>query len=157
MRAKLIEFTADRSTSRAKAWSWNSSLRIAWQSSKSPATATARDIGGAGGGHEAPLHVGDAAFGEHGDDAGVRRGRAKASTAAPPVSPEVAQTMVRTRPRSAEDVVVEPRQDLHRHVLERQRRAVEQLEQEAARGQLLQGRDGRVGEGRVGLGAQIVA
>ena len=43
--------------------------------------------------HHAALHVGDAAFGEQDDDVDVVAPR-KASTAAPPVSPEVAHTMV---------------------------------------------------------------
>ena len=58
---------------------------------------------------------------------------AKASTAAPPVSPEVAQTMVSGPPSRGQRVVVEAGQELHGDVLEGQRRAVEQLEQEAVR------------------------
>ena len=55
-----------------------------------------------------------------------------ASMAAEPVSPEVAPTMVARVPRCGEDVVHEARQELHGHVLEGQRRAVEQLEHEVA-------------------------
>jgi hypothetical protein len=53
-----------------------------------------------------------------------------ASTAAPPVSPEVATTMVVRSPRCRQHVIHQPRQELHRHVLEGERRAVEQLEHE---------------------------
>ena len=69
----------------------------------------------------------------------------KASIAAEPVSPEVAPTMVARVAAFGEDVVHEPRQELHRHVLEGQRRAVEQLEQEAARRDLDQRRRPRGG------------
>ena len=79
----------------------------------------------------------------------------KASTAAPPVSPEVAQTMVRVRCLRLERALVQARQQLHRHVLERQGRAVEQLQQPQARIKLAQGRDGGVGEAGVGLGGDL--
>jgi hypothetical protein len=53
----------------------------------------------------------------------------------------------------AQDVVVEPRQDLHGDVLERQAGAVEQLGHEGAGRELLQRHDRRMAEGRVGLAA----
>jgi hypothetical protein len=55
-----------------------------------------------------------------------------------------------------QNVVIEPRQQLHGHVLEGQARAVEELGEEEAGGELLQRHGGRVGEGGVGLGADVV-
>ena len=52
-------------------------------------------------------------------------------------------------------MVVEPRQQLHGDVLEGQRRAVEQLQQEAAGRELLQRRDRGVAEAGVGVGAHL--
>ena len=75
-----------------------------------------------------------------------------ASIAAAPVSPEVAPTMVARGAALGQDVVHEPRQELHGHVLEGQGRAVEQLEQEVAGRELDQRRDRGVAEGGVGLG-----
>ena len=49
------------------------------------------------------------------------------SMAAEPVSPDVATTIVTRSPRAAELVVEEPADELEGDVLERQRRAVEQL------------------------------
>ena len=74
----------------------------------------------------------------------------KASMAAEPVSPEVAPTMVARLPRRGEDVVHHPRQELHRHVLEGERRAVEQLEHEVAGLDLDQRRHRGMAEGGVG-------
>ena len=51
-----------------------------------------------------------------------------ASMAAPPVSPEVAPTMVARSPRCAEHAIHQARQQLHGDVLEGQRRPVEQLQ-----------------------------
>ena len=52
-------------------------------------------------------------------------------------------------------MVIEPPQQLHGHILERQGGAVEQLQQEAGGAQLLQGRDSAVGKGGIGLVAHI--
>ena len=62
------------------------------------------------------------------------------SIAAEPVSPLVAPTIVIRSPRSAEHVVEQAADELQGDVLERQRRAVEQLEQP-----LVGGRSGRAG------------
>ena len=100
IRAKLIELTAERSTSLANAVSRNSELRIAWQSSKSPAMATERTLA-------AVVMVMKRRWTSEirpsGNSTTMRTPSrpAKASTAAPPVSPEVAQTMVSVRPRAA--------------------------------------------------------
>ena len=97
MRAKLIELTADRPTDCFSEASARASFRIAWQSSKVPATATQRTLSSAAvvmnrrwtsemrpSGNMATMRV-------------LARPR-KASTAAPPVSPEVAHRMVWVRP-----------------------------------------------------------
>ncbi len=71
--------------------------------------------------------------------------------AAEPVSPEVAPTMVARCTAPGEDVIHHPGEELHRHVLERQRRPVEQLEHEVPGLELHKRRHGRVTEGGVGL------
>ena len=75
----------------------------------------------------------------------------KASIAAPPVSPEVAPTMVRALAARRQHMVHQPRQELHRHVLEGERRAVEELEHEQVGAELHQRRHGGMAEGGVGL------
>ena len=70
----------------------------------------------------------------------------KASIAAPPVSPEVAPTMVARVPRLVERRIHHPRQELHRHVLEGERRPMEELEQPVIAVELLERRHGRVAE-----------
>ena len=76
-----------------------------------------------------------------------------ASIAADPVSPLVAPTIVTRSPRGAEHVVEEPADELQGDVLERQRRAVEQLGQPLAVVELHERDDGGVAERGVGLGA----
>ena len=71
--------------------------------------------------------------------------------AAPPVSPDVAPDDRRARAALGQHVVHQAREQLHGHVLERQRRPVEQLENEAVGSDLDQRRDGRVAEGGIGL------
>src|SRR5579883_3099193 len=66
---------------------------------------------------------------------------AKASTAAPPVSPDVATMMVRRSPRP----------ELHRDVFEGECRAMEQFERKGADVELRQGRDGWVTKRAIGL------
>ena len=93
MRAKLMELTADSPTDCFRLWSESASFRIAWQSSNVPATATQRTLSSAAvvmnrrctsemrpSGNMATMRV-------------LARPR-NASTAAPPVSPEVATRMV---------------------------------------------------------------
>jgi hypothetical protein len=75
----------------------------------------------------------------------------KASMAAEPVSPEVAPTMVHVAAARGEDMIHQPRQELHRHVLEGERRAVEELEHEVAGLQLDDRRHRRVPEGGIGV------
>ena len=50
-----------------------------------------------------------------------------------------------------EDMVHQPGDELHRHVLEGQGRAVEELQHEVRRAELDEGRDSRMREGRIGL------
>ena len=76
---------------------------------------------------------------------------ANASTAAPPVSPEVATTMVVRCRRRVQRVVHQAGEQLHRQVLEGEGRPVEQLEHEAVRPELDQGSHGRMAEGVIGF------
>ena len=75
---------------------------------------------------------------------------AKASIAAEPVSPEVAPTMVIGAPRRGQEMLEQPRQQLQRDVLERERRPVEQLEQPLVRPELAERRDRGMVEGGIG-------
>ncbi len=96
MRAKLIEFTADRPTACFKAASCSEVLRIAWQSSKSPATATQRTLSSAAVVMKRRWTSEIRPSGNITTILVLDRPR-KASTAAPPVSPDVAQRMVWVR------------------------------------------------------------
>ena len=101
-------------------------------------------------GHHAPLHIGDASLREQHKDVGalapaegfdrgcarVPRGRDHDGGALP--APD-------------EDVIHEAADELERHVLEGERRSVEELEHEFARAVLAQGRNRRVPEIAVGL------
>ena len=83
----------------------------------------------------------------------------KASIAAAPVSPEVAPTIVVAAAALGQDMVHQPRQQLHGDVLEGQRRPVEQLEHPVAGARLDQRRHRRVAEagiGRLAHGAEVV-
>ena len=64
MRAKLIELTPERSTRLGELGVRNIAFSIAWQSSKVPFTARQATLSVAGRGHEAALHLGDAALRE---------------------------------------------------------------------------------------------
>ena len=87
------------------------------------------DIGVERRGHVAALHFAHPALRVQDDDVGVVRPR-KASMARQPVSPEVAPTMVVRAAALGQQWSMTPGQELHRHVLEGQRRPMEQLEQE---------------------------
>ena len=80
---------------------------------------------------------------------------ATASIAAEPVSPLVAPTIVRRSSRRDEELLEQPAEQLQRDVLERERRAVEQLEQPLALVELPERGDRGVGEAAVGLGAEL--
>ncbi len=75
---------------------------------------------------------------------------AKAWTAAAPVSPEVAPTMVTCCATPRQDLVEHRGQELHREVLEGQGRPMEQLEQPLVGGQMAQGCGGGMVE--IGIG-----
>ena len=100
--------------------------------------------------HLPPLHFGDAPVGEEDEDVDRSRPR-NASIAAEPVSPEVAPTIVARLAALGEDMVHEAGEELHRHVLEGERRAVEQLQHEMVRPDLHKRRDRFVAEGRVSV------
>ena len=74
-----------------------------------------------------------------------------ASTAAPPVSPEVATDDGGALGALAQHVVHQPRHQLHGEILEGERRAVKQLEHEQTGTELDERRDGRMAEGAVGF------
>ena len=74
-----------------------------------------------------------------------------ASMAAPPVSPEVAADDGDALAARGQHAVHQPRQQLHGHVLEGQRRPVEQLQHPQVAVDLHQRRHGRVAEAGVGV------
>ena len=76
---------------------------------------------------------------------------ASASIAAEPVSPEVAPTTVRWSSRAGEETLEQQAEQLQRDILERERRAVEQLEQPVALVELDERRDRGMGEAAIGL------
>ena len=76
---------------------------------------------------------------------------ATASIAAEPVSPLVAPTIVRRLVAAREELLEQQAEQLQRDVLERQRRAVEQLEQPVPLVELHQRGHRGVGEAAVGL------
>ena len=154
-----MELTPASFTRSRKARSLNMAFNRAWQSSKVPSTATAWTLGFGGGRHHAPLHVGHAAVREQDDGvdalgaakrldggaAGVARGGADDG------DPGIA---------GSKHTVHEAGDDLHGHVLEGQRRPVEQLQDPRIRADLDQRRDGGMAEARVGFarnGQQLVA
>ena len=83
----------------------------------------------------------------------MRSRPAQASMAADPVSPEVAPTMVMRAIALGQDVIEQAAEHLHRHVLEGERRAVEQFLHEQVGFELDQGDDGGVAEAGVGVAA----
>ena len=146
MRAQLIELTPEScSSSRKRAW-LNIAFTSAWQSSKVPSTASAWTFGGVDRRHLPALHLRDAAVRVEDEDVDLVEAR-KASTAALPVSPEVAPTMVARAPRALRTWSISRAEELHRHVLEGERRAVEELEHEEVVADLDERADGRVAEG----------
>ena len=150
MRAQLIELTPDRRTRSRKAWWLNIAFTSAWQSSKVPSMASAWTLLS---GAVVIMRRCTSEMRPCGNSTTTStwlRPR-NASTAAPPVSPEVATTMVVRSPRCAQHVVHQPRHQLHGEILEGERRAVKQLQHEQAAAELRQRRDGRMTEGAVGL------
>jgi hypothetical protein len=81
---------------------------------------------------------------------------AKASIAAPPVSPEVAPTMVARWPRSDSTWSISRARKLHGDVLEGERRAMEQLEHEAVGAGLDQWADRFMAERAIGFANQAL-
>ena len=82
---------------------------------------------------------------------------AQASIAAEPVSPEVAPTIVTRCVALRQHMVEQAAEHLHRHVLEGERRAVEQLLHEQAGLELDQRHDGRVAEAGIGVAGRCAA
>ncbi len=100
MRAQLIEFTPDSATRSRKPWSLNMSFTRLWQSSKLPSTASACTLAAVGV-VICRCCTGDTLPCGKRMKMSVRSRPAKASIAAPPVSPEVAPAIVARWPRSA--------------------------------------------------------
>ena len=100
MRAQLIELTPDSRTRSRKAWWLNSPFTIAWQSSNVPSIASAWTLSSA-----AVVIIrrctSEMRPSGNSTNRSTRARPRNASTAAPPVSPEVATTMVVRSPRAA--------------------------------------------------------
>jgi hypothetical protein len=93
MRAKLIEFTPERSIAWRSTWSAKAFFTIAWQSSKVPATATQETFFSGAAVMNRRCTSEMRPSGKSATTLTFSRPR-NASTAAPPVSPDVAQRMV---------------------------------------------------------------
>ena len=122
----------------------------AWQSSKVPSMATACTLGSVA---VVIMRRCTSEMRPCGKStmASTRSEPRKASIAAPPVSPEVAATMVTRVAAGGQHAVHQPRQQLHGHVLEGQRRPVEQLQHPQAAVDLHERRHGGVAEAGVGV------
>ena len=150
MRAKLMELTPVSPTrSRNAAW-LNIAFTSAWQSSKVPSMASAWMLSSAAvvimrrcTGETRPLG--------NSTTTSTWERPANASTAAPPVSPEVATTMVVRSPAPLQRMVHQAGEQLHRQVLEGEGGPVKQLEHEAVRPELDKGSHRRMAEGVVGF------
>ena len=154
MRAQLMELTPASCTRSRKPRSLNIAFTSAWQSSKVPLDRRRRARwASVGGRHHAPLHVGDAALGNR-TTASTRSEPRNASMAAPPVSPEVAADDGERARRGRQHAVHQPRQELHGHVLEGQRRPVKQLQHPQVAIDLDQRRDGGMAEAGVGVAGE---
>ena len=150
MRPQLIELTAESRTRSRKRASLNMPFTSACASSNVPSMAIACTFALARGRHLPPLHRRDAAVGEEDGDvdplaaaerfdrraAGVARGRA-----------DDRRPLVALR----QDMIHETGEELHRQVLEGERRPVEELEQEMVRPDLDERRDRVVPEARIGV------
>ena len=153
MRAQLIELTPDSRTRSRKAWWLNRPFTSAWQSSKVPSIAIAWTLSSVavviirrctsemrpcGNSTNRSVALAAAERLDRGA-AGVARGRHHDGGA-----------LAARRQR----VVHQPRQELHGHVLEGERRTVEQLEQEGAGAELRDRHHRGMPEGAVGLARQ---
>ena len=152
MRAKLIELTAGQVDRLARSpGAWNSAfddrLAVVEGRRRPPGSAT---LSSRRRGHEPALHLGDPAVGKQHHQPHVGAAAQGLHRRAAGVARGGADDGQRARP-GRQRVLVEPRQELHGHVLERQGRPVEQLQQPEAGRQLPQRRDGGVGEAGVGV------
>ena len=153
MRAQLIELTPDSATPVAEAVVVEHALHDRLAVVESALDREGVDVRRAGGGHLPALHLRDAAVREEDEDvdrvapaegldrrpAGVARGRADDRRALAALG---------------QHVVHEPREELHRHVLEGQRRAVEELQHQTVGPDLDERAHGRMAEGGIGLAHQ---
>ena len=105
------------------------------------------------GRHHPPLHVGDAALREQHEQVGPLAAAKRLDRGAAGVAggrDHDGGALAARRQR----MIHQPREQLHGHVLERQRRAVEQLEQEGVGADLRQRHDGGMAERAVGLAGE---
>ena len=145
-----MELTPDSETCVAKAVMVEQSLHDRLAVVESAFDCERMNIGGARRRHHPPLHVGDAAVRKQHDQvdivearkgidrgtAGIARGRDHDGGALRALG---------------QHVIHQPRDQLHRDVLERQRRAVEQFEQELIGAELVERDHGGMAKCRVGL------
>jgi hypothetical protein len=114
----------------------------------------ARDVVLGRGGHEPALDLGDPPFGEEGDHLDALAAAEGFDRRPAGVARSGAEDGLRAA-LTGQEALVQPRQQLHGDILERQARPVEQLGQEHAGRQLGQRHDRRVGEAGVGLLAHL--
>ena len=150
MRPQLIELTAARLRRSRRAGSDEQRLEQRLAVVEGALDREVVDVRGLDRGHLAALDRRRSGRAGGARRAWCGRGSAKAWTAAAPVSPEVAPTIVIGRRPRVEEKLEQTRQQLHGDVLEGERRPVEQLEQPVVRRELAERRDGGVVEGRVG-------
>ena len=132
MRAQLIELTPDSRTRSRKAWWLNSALHDGLAVVERAVDRERMDVVVGRRGHHPALHVGDAAVREQHEQVGARAAAERLDRGAAGVAggrDHDGGALAARRQR----MIHQPRQQLHGDVLERQRRAVEQLEQEARR------------------------
>ena len=150
MRAQLIELTPESRAWSRKAWWLNMPFTIAWQSSKVPVDRQRMDVVVLDRRHHAPLHVGDAPLREQHEDVGAGAAAERLDRGAAGIAGGGDHDGGAFAAR-LERVVHEPAQELHRQVLEGERRTMEQLEHEIAHSELHQRRDRGMAEIAVGL------
>ena len=153
MRAQLIEFIADSCISWRNGASANIAFTRSWQSSNVPSIAMLPTFGAA---TVVICRRCTSLMRSCGcrNAISTRSRPAQASIAAEPVSPEVAPTIVTRASRAASTWSNRRPSKLQRHVLEGQRRAVEQLLHEQAGVELDQRHDGGMAEAGIGVAAQ---
>ena len=150
MRAQLMELTPDSDVASRKRWLLNIAFTRAWQSSKLPSMASAWTLA-------APVVVIIRRCTSEMRPCGNSTMRSTFSSPAKRIDRSAAG-VARGRDHDGgalaalgEHMVHQPRDQLHRHVLEGERRTVEQLQHELVRRHLAQRHHRRMAEGGIGL------